>query len=340
MMGQGGNLGLVDNRYRLVRMLGEGAAGAVWLAHDERLEIDVALKILRAKVATKETIARFLREAELAERMLSPHIVRVLARGVDTDDAPYIVYELLDGDDLSKHVSSNRRLSLQAVRTVVVHTCRALARAHSIGVLHRDIKPENLFVTKSEGRSLLKVLDFGVAEVVAAADREGPIVGTLEYMAPEVVLGERPPSVQSDLFSLAVVAYQCLSGSPPFRADNIGQLVLAHATTTPKRVRNVDYLVPLQVDKWFERALARDPDARFESARDMAGAFESAVSVVKANATGVFANLDPNFMRRRESSQYVIVTPRESSASLPCAEDAGEKEEQMPPSVHNARSAN
>lgn len=120
-------------------------------------------------------IARFVREAELSERMLSPHIVRVLARGATTDGAPYIAYEYLDGHDLAEHIGSTGRLSLEGARTVVVHTCRALARAHSMGVLHRDIKPENLFVTKSEERMLLKVLDFGVAEIVAAADRDGEI---------------------------------------------------------------------------------------------------------------------------------------------------------------------
>lgn len=304
--------GVVDGRYRLARVLGEGASGAVWLAHDEQRDIDVALKILRPKhAATKDVLARFVREAELSERMLSPHIVRVLARGATTDGAPYIAYELLEGEDLGGRIGENKRLSLEGARTVVVHTCRALARAHALGVLHRDIKPENLFVTKSEGRPLLKVLDFGVAELVAAAEREGPMVGTLEYMAPEVVLGDRPSSVQSDLFALGVVAYQCLSGETPFRADTVGQLVLAHATTRPRRLRELDGRIPAEVDAWLDRALACDPAARFDSARDMAATFEQAVAVVDVRSTSVLPRLDSKAFRRREPSRYSIVVPRE-----------------------------
>ncbi len=303
---------LVDDRYRLARVLGEGAAGAVWLAHDERRDIDVALKILRPNLAaTKAMIERFVREADLSERMLSPHIVRVLARGATAEGAPYIAYERLEGQDLGARIGPNGRLALEGARTAVVHTCRALTRAHAIGVLHRDIKPENLFVTSSDGRMLLKVVDFGVAELVGSVDRDGPMVGTIDYLAPEVVLGERAPSVQSDLFAVGVVAYQALSGATPFRGGNVGQLVLAHATTTPKSLHAFDARIPPEVDAWMERALARRPEDRFESAREMAAAFERAVAVVNVKATGVLPRFDSRALRRPETSRYVIVAPRD-----------------------------
>ena len=303
---------VVDGRYLLERVVGEGASGTVWRARDERRDIDVALKILRPKhAATAELLERFVREADLSERMLSPHIVRVLARGTTREGAPYIAYELLEGEDLAARIGNDRRLSLEAVRSVVVHTCRALARAHAIGVLHRDIKPENLFVTQTDGRMLVKVVDFGVADLVGAALRDGPMVGTLEYMAPEVLLGERPPSVQSDLFSLGVVAYKCLSGSMPFPAANVAQLVLAHARTTPKRVRELDARIPAQVDAWLEQALACEPARRFENAREMAEVFERAVAVADIKATGVRRPFDNRQIGRRESSRYAIVIPRD-----------------------------
>jgi serine/threonine-protein kinase len=214
-------------------------------------------------------LERFIREADLAERMLSPHIVRVLAGGTTAEGAPYIAYEHLDGEDLGTRLGRGGRLSIEESRAVIVHTCRALARAHARGVVHRDIKPDNLFVTKVQGRPLVKVLDFGVAELVRSVDRDGPLVGTLEYLAPEVVLGERAPSARSDIYSLGVVAYRCLAGAPPFKADDMGQLVLAYAKTTPRPLREIDQRIPADIDRWLSRAIARDPDARFESAREM-----------------------------------------------------------------------
>ena len=119
---------LVDGRYRLERILGEGATGSVWVARDERRDIDVALKVLRPKhAATPAMLERFVMEAELSERMLSPHIVRVLARGTTSEGAPYIAYELLEGEDLAVRLGAGGRLALDATRAVVVHTCRALA---------------------------------------------------------------------------------------------------------------------------------------------------------------------------------------------------------------------
>jgi eukaryotic-like serine/threonine-protein kinase len=305
-------LEVVEGRYRLLRVIGEGGAGTVWLAHDERREIEVALKILRPKLgATKVMLERFVREADLAERMLSPHIARVLARGMTGDGAPYIVYEHLDGEDLGTRLGDDGRLSIEESRAVIVHTCRALTRAHALGVLHRDIKPDNLFVTKVEGRTLVKVLDFGVAELLSTAERDGPLVGTLEYLAPEVVLGERAPSARSDIFSLGVVAYRCLSGVAPFKADNIGQLVLAHAKTTPRPLREVDERIPAELERWMVRAIARNADARFESAREMAEALDRSVTSLNVKATGVLPRFDPELAKRRESSRYAVVVPRE-----------------------------
>jgi eukaryotic-like serine/threonine-protein kinase len=312
-------LDVVDGRYRLEKPLGEGASGTVWLARDERRDIDVALKILRPKLAaTKDMLERFVREADLSERMLSPHIVRGLARGTTADGAPYIAYELLEGEDVGARLGRVGRMSLDEARAVIVHTCRALARAHAIGVLHRDIKPDNLFVTKTDGRALVKVLDFGVAELVRSADRDGPLVGTLEYLAPEVVLGERAASARSDLYSVGVVAYRCLAGEPPFRADNMGQLVLAHAKTTPRPLREIDKRTPADVDAWLARALARDPDARFETAREMAETLERALTTTDVKATGVLPRFDVNKLsRRQESSRYAIVDATPSKKPPP-----------------------
>jgi len=271
---------LLDDRYELLEQVGEGAAGTVWLARDRELNITIAVKILRAELAVRDaSLVKFAREADLSARMLSPNIVRVLGRGVAPDGTTYIAYELLDGEDLADRLDRTSTLPLAETETVVVHVCRALARAHAVGVVHRDIKPENVFATTdAEGRPLYKVLDFGVADLVASLQRSGAeIAGTFEYMAPEVILEGRVPDVRSDLYSLAVVAYRCLTGRVPYPGETMGEVMLAHARTAPPAVSTMCAEGSAVLDAWFEQALAKDPDLRFAQAKGMAEALHRAV---------------------------------------------------------------
>lgn len=278
---------LLDDRYELLEQVGEGAAGTVWLARDRELNITVAVKVLRAELAVRDaSLVKFTREADLSARMLSPNIVRVLGRGVAPDGTTYIAYELLDGEDLADRLDRTGTLSLTETETVVVHVCRALARAHAVGVVHRDIKPENVFATTdAEGRPLYKVLDFGVADLVASLQRSGAdIAGTFEYMAPEVILEGRVPDVRSDLYSLAVVAYRCMTGRVPYPGETMGEVMLAHAKTTPSPVSSISGEGNAALDAWFEQALAKDPDLRFAQAKGMAEALHRAVKASRPAA--------------------------------------------------------
>jgi serine/threonine-protein kinase len=271
---------LIDERYRLLEVIGEGASATVWLARDGTRGIEVAIKTLQPRHATSgRMLRRFVREAEVAARMLSPHIVRVLARGVTEKRVAYTVYEHLVGRDLATILKDVGPLSFYDTRTVVSHACRALARAHAVGVMHRDVKPENLFLTTDDhGKTLVKVLDFGVAQVVCSVvEAEKPIVGTLEYIAPEVLLGEEECDVQSDLYSLGVVAFQCLTGRVPYPASTVGQLVLAHAKTMRKTLRELRDGTPAPLDAWMDRAVALDRSKRFATAKEMGDALEDAV---------------------------------------------------------------
>ncbi len=273
---------LIGERYVLGALIGEGAAGEVWLARDKDLHIDVALKVLHAKHAARRewVLAAFAREADLAERMLSPHVVKALARGLTPGGVPYIVYEHLEGVDLAARLKTMGRQSFADVRTIVVHTCRALARAHAVGALHRDVKPENLFLTRDpEGRLLVKLLDFGVAELTAQRDGTDVdrIVGTLEYLAPEVLLGQKPPSAQSDVFALGVVAFECLTGERPRKAENVGQLVAVFASGTMPSASALRPDIPAEVEAWLVRATSPDLEVRFTSAKEAAEMFEIAV---------------------------------------------------------------
>ncbi len=271
----------VGTRYRLVSPLGDGGTGTVWRAYDAELEIDVALKLLRTVPTDRATmLVRFAREAELSARMLSPNVVRVLDRGVDADGLPYIAYELLEGDELGERLGRESRLSLALCAAVIVQACRALARAHGVGVVHQDIKPENIFLcTDDDGRPLVKLIDFGIAYLgklttgMAAKDAIG---GTLEYMAPEVLLDGKPPDARSDLYALGVVAYECFTGRVPYAGDTLSQVLGAHthsAPPAPSTLRAVKDGLGAALDAWFARAIHRVPEQRFQSAREMADAF-------------------------------------------------------------------
>ena len=271
----------VGTRYRLVAPLGDGAMGTVWRAYDSDLEIEVALKLLKNTAADRNTmLAHFAHEAELSARMLSPNVVRVLDRGVDDDGHPYISYELLEGDELGERLNREGRLSLAVCAVVVVQACRALARAHAVGVVHQDIKPENIFLLQDDdGRPLVKLIDFGIAQLrkptSGVATREA-IGGTLEYMAPEVLLDGNVPDARSDLYALGVVAYECFTGRVPYAGDTLSQVLTAHAKTKPEppsTLRAVKDGLGAALDAWFARAIHRDPAQRFQSAKEMAEAF-------------------------------------------------------------------
>jgi serine/threonine-protein kinase len=256
----------------------------VWLARDRRLGVDVALKLLRPEVVqVAGMFERFARESDLSARMLSPNVVKVLGGGLTEGGVPYIAYEGLDGEDLATKLARSKRLSLGDMSTVVVHLCRGLARAHAVGVLHNDIKPENVFLTKDTSRKLLaKILDFGVAELMKKREPSGldEIVGTLEYIAPEVFLGKSPPSPQSDLYSVGVVAYECCTGVCPRPATSVVDLVLAFASGPIEPPSALRLEVTPELDAWFARALHDDPEERFESAKAMAEALHVVMSTV------------------------------------------------------------
>lgn len=288
---------VVDERYMLERRLGEGAAGAVWLARDRRLGVDVALKLLRPEVVQQAgMLERFARESDVSARMLSPNVVKVLGGGLTQSGVPYIAYEGLDGEDLATKLRRSKRLSLGDMSTVAVHLCRGLARAHAVGVLHNDIKPDNVFLTKdTSGNLLAKILDFGVAELMRPRERgcasetsgetETALVGTLEYIAPEVFLGAQPPSPQSDLYSVGVVAYECCTGRCPRQATSVIELVMAFASgpIEPPSAHRLE--VTPELDAWFTRALHDDPGKRFESAKAMAEALHGVMATVPDRAS-------------------------------------------------------
>jgi serine/threonine protein kinase len=265
----------------LVRQLGEGGMGSVWAAHHDGLGVEVAVKFVSAALASNATaVARFKREATAAAQIGSAHVVRMFDHGVAAEGVPYIVMELLTGEDLGDRIDRAGPLPVGDVKTIVQQTCKALGKAHQLGLVHRDIKPDNIFLTHEDEELFVKVLDFGVAKRTDSGSMEmtstGAMMGTPYYMSPEQVLSAKHVDHRADLWALAVLAYHALTGKRPFDGDTLGALCVRinDARFVPANELRAD--LPHAFGLWFARALARDPAERYQSAKEFAAAFAAA----------------------------------------------------------------
>jgi eukaryotic-like serine/threonine-protein kinase len=283
-------LAFVTPTIRLVRCLGAGGMGSVWVADHLALRTQVVVKFMAAELAASaDAIERFGREAAAAAQVKSPHVVQMLDHGVTPDGVPFIAMELLEGRDLSKHLIERGRLSLAETADIVGQVAKALGRAHERGIVHRDIKPENIFLCDIGGTELfVKILDFGIAKssdanALSGGTRTGAMVGTPYYMSPEQLMGSRLLDPRTDLWALGVVVYQCVLGQRPFDAETFGALaIMIHSGELPQPSL-VDPSLPRAFDDWFARVCARNPDARFTTAREFA---DSLLAVARSGAWG------------------------------------------------------
>jgi serine/threonine protein kinase len=265
---------VIAGKYRLEGLLGRGGMGAVWRAHDLDLNAQVAVKLLDTSIAaTGEGLARFHREAEAAAALRSPHVVQILARGVDAATGqPYIAMELMEGRSLASCIEHERVLSPAATARILSHVARALGRAHDAGIVHRDLKPDNIFLVRNDDEEIAKVLDFGIAKSerhglgTGSHTRTGAVMGTPYYMSPEQISGAKNVDFRTDLWAFGVIACECLTGRRPFEADTYGGLTLKICAEPIPRASSLGP-VPAGFDDWFARAVARDQNLRFASAR-------------------------------------------------------------------------
>ncbi|XXY12907.1 serine/threonine-protein kinase [Sorangium sp. So ce216] len=273
---------LVTPKLRLVRPLGRGGMGTVWVADHLSLGAQVAVKFMAPELAScPGFVERFRREAMAAAQIKSPHVAQVFDHGVTEAGVPYILMELLEGEDLRRRISRLGPLSLRELASVVRQVSRALGRAHQLGIVHRDIKPDNIFLADAEGETFVKVLDFGVAKQPVSSDQAmtstGSSFGTPLYMSPEQLLSAKHVDFRADLWALGIVGYYAMTGQVPFTGETLGALsvsVNAGVFTLPSAVRPG---VPHGLDAWVTRALQRDPAARFGSVREMSSALDEAL---------------------------------------------------------------
>ena len=224
-------------KYRIEGKLGVGGYGLVLRAHDDALDREVAIKILRTDLELDhENLARFLREAQSVVRLKSEHVVRIHDVGKLEDGAPYMVMELLHGSDLGTLLEERGRFTVAHAAELVLQACDALAEAHALGIVHRDIKPSNLFVTRrSDESELVKVLDFGISksptfEGQMSLTQTASVLGTPSYMSPEQMRSARTVDARTDIWSLGVMLYELVEGHLPFEAENFAEQVVLVST--------------------------------------------------------------------------------------------------------------
>ncbi len=304
---------LLAGKYQVTGTLGRGGMGVVVSATHTVLKRPVALKFLLPG-ASQTTVERFLREAQSAASLQSEHVARVSDTGTLENGSPYIVMEFLQGKDLAQLLEERGVIRLPDAVDYILQTLEAIAEAHSRGIVHRDLKPSNLFIAmRSDGSSVVKVLDFGLAKADMTEGRKltqkDTILGTPYYISPEQFRSSSTVDSRSDLWSLGVILYEMLSGKRPFTGRSPGEVLTAIFEGIPRSVRERRPDVPAEVEAIVRKLLTRDVNERFQSAGELAqalapfgsGAWNTAVSRAVA-------------LQTKPVVTTLMVTPRDNEA--------------------------
>jgi eukaryotic-like serine/threonine-protein kinase len=328
--------------FRVDALIGTGAVGRVYRAHQLGVERNVALKIMHGDLAANESLCnRFRREARLAGSLSHPNLVSVLSLAeLDQNGTtvPFLVLEYLDGLSLRSALSARGALPLARALHILLQIADAIGEAHQRGIVHRDLKPENvMLVPRGEDPDFVKVLDFGVARAgvpdPSLATRAGAIFGSARYVAPECAAGGSS-SPSSDVYALATLAYECLAGKTPFDGENAIQILLKQqSAVAPQLIAHGLQPVPAELARFIERNLAKDPAARAEDARVFGREL-----LLAAREAG----LDPGWSSRTRRGHAVALAPSSVESqtravprtALPVANAA--LSESIPPSAPSA----
>ena len=323
---------LVGGKYRLTRVIGRGGMGTVWEGVHTSLSTQVAVKFIDTDYADSEELRRrFVNEARAAAQLQSKHVIQVHDQGVMEDGRPFIVMEYLTGEALDKRLDRLGTLPPKDVARIILHICRGLSKAHAAGIIHRDLKPENVFLVwdDEDNEDVAKVVDFGIAKFVdeglvgSSATRTGSLLGTPFYMSPEQARGLRSIDVRSDLWSVGVIAHRCLVGKLPFEGEAFGDMLVKICTgDTPVPSQKAD--VPEGFDAFIARALAKQPDERFQTARELAESLATVCGLSMPTST-------------REFTAPPSSGARGMSGTTPISEGEGATENDSSPSVSVTR---
>jgi len=256
---------LLDGSYEILRVIGEGGMGRVYEARHTRLHTKrFAVKLLHHELARQpEVVTRFQREAEAASALMHPNVVGVYDVNTSADGRPYIVAELLEGEDLGGYLDRVGKLPAVEAVHIVRQLCHALGAAHAAGIVHRDVKPENVFLAKPN--ATVKVLDFGISKVAETTDaltKTGTVMGTPDYMAPEQARGDRVDS-RADIYAAGAILYRALTGRKPFEGSDAMAILTAVLTQEPERPSTLNPKIPLSLELVVQQTMAKTPSERF-----------------------------------------------------------------------------
>jgi serine/threonine protein kinase len=314
---------LLAGKYTLEARLGAGAMGEVWKAKAVDLSRDVAIKILRREHAgDREIVARFLREARAANLVRHANVVDVLDVGEDAEGTPFLVEELLDGEDLGAHLTAHGGLPVDAAMKVLVPIVEAVAFAHGRGVVHRDIKPENVFLARTGATMVPKLLDFGISHVAveggARMTATGVALGTPAYMSPEQIKGARNVDARSDVWSLGVLLHETLSGELPFKGETVADHFVQIATGTPVPLEIAAPHAPRALARIVARCLKRSPADRYQDAGTLLFDLEAVAAESRPGRAQLpLASAEP---RRSAATELGQGSPRPSGAGVEAIE--------------------
>jgi serine/threonine-protein kinase len=278
--------------------------GSVWKARHASLGTPAAIKFIEAEYAnSQEARNRFDREAKAAATIQSKHAIQIYDHGVTEDGKPYIVMELLTGEPLDKRIERLGTLTLQDTARILLQVSRGLARAHERGIVHRDLKPDNIFVVRNtdDDEEVAKVLDFGIAKIqssttnpgLSSSTKTGAVLGTPFYMSPEQARGLRNVDHRTDVWSLGVIAFKCVTGRLPFDGESVGDLLVKICTSPVPLPSQVAPHLPQAFDTWFLRALERDPERRFPDVNELAASLTLAAGLPARGTPAPHSNGDP-----------------------------------------------
>ncbi|MDB4994482.1 MAG: serine/threonine protein kinase [Myxococcaceae bacterium] len=279
---------LVAGRYKITRLIGVGGMGAVYEAEHSGIGKKVAIKFVDREHAGEATVAsRFAREARAASAIESDHIVTVFDAGTD-DERPFIVMELLRGEDLGQRLRRVGKLELSEALRITAQVLRGLADAHEAGIVHRDLKPDNVFLVEKPGDSFVKIVDFGISKIERlgsgtaplALTGKGTILGTPFYMSPEQAQAFEDVDARTDLYSVGAMLFECLAARPPHVGETYEQIIVSICMTDAPDLRVIDKELPSAVARFVAKALARNRSARFGSARQMLVALMAQINAV------------------------------------------------------------
>ncbi|MDQ2647387.1 MAG: serine/threonine protein kinase, partial [Myxococcota bacterium] len=271
----------IAGKYIVESVIGEGGMGVVVAARHVELDQRVAIKFLLPAIAEQELAAqRFRREARAAAKIRGEHVCRVLDVGSLEQGVPYMVMEYLDGCDLAQELTRRQRLPIDEVVDYVLQACEALAEAHAAGIVHRDLKPGNLFLAMAaDGTRRIKVLDFGVSKFLIESGSGSPaltktssLVGSPIYMAPEQFDGSKRVDERTDIWALGIVLYELVTGTTPFEAETIAQLISAVLHSKPMPLAERGVYAPDGFEAVIERALSKQSADRWSSVSELATA--------------------------------------------------------------------